>query len=132
MLAFSAIPKGINLKRLNVLKKLELSTLVVRDLPSVIRTVTTSKLESIRFFVLVHQLENAIGDPRIRQSWSKLDLELCALADRFMVARRYGSQALQVKFVDFDPTTTVSEVEEVTRLFLPMSQQHSYMSLSIG
>jgi len=116
---------------LGVLKELELSTLVVRVLPSIIRTVRSGELESIRFFLLIHQLEDGVEEP-IRQSWSQLDVELCALANRVQAASKYGRRDLQVRFVDFDPTTPVWIVEDTARLYLPRSQEHKYISFSVG
>ena len=133
-MAFSAIPKGINLKHLDVLKELELSTTVVWTLPSVLRTVKSSHLESIRFILLIHQLEDLveeIGESPIRRSWFQLDFELCALANRVEAAKKYTSGELRVKLADANPTTTVSEVEEIAMLFLPRSREHQYISFSV-
>ena len=131
---FVAIPKGINLKHLDLLKELELSTLVVWVLPSVLRTVKSSRLESIRFILLIHQLEDLveeIGESPTRRSWYQLDFELCALANRVEAAKKYSSGELRVKLTDANPATTVSEVEELVMLFLPRSRQHRYISFSV-
>ena len=110
---------------------LELSTLVVKALPSTLRTVKPGTLETVRFFLLVHQLEDEV-EHQIRLSWLQLDSELHALGDRIEAAQRYGCGDLQVKFVDFDPTTPVSIVEETAMLFLPRSHQHPYLSFSVS
>lgn len=133
-MTFSAIPKGINLKYLDFLRELELSTLVVSALPSVLRTVKSSCLESIRFILLIHQLEELveeIGESPTRRSWYQLDLELCALANRVEAAKKYTSGELRVKLTDANPATNASEVEEVVMLFLPRSREHKYISFSV-
>ena len=124
---FLAIPEGINL---GALKVLELSTFAVKVLPSVLCTVKPGTLETVRFF-LVHQLEDEV-EHQIRRSWLQFDLELYALGDRVEAAQRYGCGDLQVKFVDFYPTTPVSTIEEIAMLFLPGSYQHAYLSFSVG
>jgi len=128
---FSAIPKGINLRSLDALKELELSTLVVRVLPSVLRSVKSTALQSIRFFVLVHQLEDGV-DHFTRQLWTQLDFELCALANRVQAANGYSGEELKVEFVDFYSTTPVWMVEEVVRMNLPRSKEHRYISSSFS
>jgi hypothetical protein len=130
-LAFPGIPKGIKLTPLNALRELELSTLIVWVLPSVLRTITSVSLGCIRFFLLVHQLEYVV-DVSIRRYWSQLDFELCALASRLEAASRYCRGGLQVKFVDLNPATPTPIVEETARLFLPRSQEHRYISFSVG
>ena len=130
-LTFSAIPEGINLRSLDVLKELELSTLVVRVLPSVLRSIKSKALQSIRFFVLVHQLEDGV-DHFTRQLWTQLDFELCALANRVQAANGYGSEELKVEFVDSYSTTPVWMVEEVVRMNLPRSKEHRYISSSFS
>lgn len=119
---------------MDFLKELELSTLVVWVLPSVLRTVKSSRLESIRFILLVHQLEDLVEEnfeSPIRRSWYQLDFELCALANRVEAAKKYTSGELLVKLTDANPATTVSEVEEAATLFLPRSRQHKYILFSV-
>lgn len=116
---------------MGVLKELELSTLVVKVLPPLLRTVKSGDLESIRFFLLVHQLERDVEDP-IPREWLKLDLELFVLANRLQAANRYYRGNLQVKFTDIDPTTPAWLVEETARQYLPRSHEHEYISFSVG
>ena len=116
---------------MDVLRELELSTLVVQALPSVLRSVKTEKLQSIRFFILVHQLEHGV-DHKIQQSWTDLDFELCALVNRVQAARGYSGEDLEVKFVDFYPTTLVWTLEQVVRTYLPRSEEHRYISSSFS
>jgi len=118
---------------LDVLKELELSTLVIRVLPSVIRSVKSNNLQSVRFFLLVHQIEHGV-DHATRHSWNELDFELCALANRVQAASQYRGQDLRVKFVDLDPTTPVWTVEQGARVYLPRANEHRYIdtSFSVG
>lgn len=118
---------------MDVLKELELSTLVIRVLPSVIRSVKSNSLRSIRFFLLVHQIEDGV-DHATRHSWTELDFELCALANRVQAASRYRGEDLRIKFVDLDPTTPVWTVEESVRMYLPRAKEHRYIdsSFSVG
>jgi len=108
--------------------------MVVWVLPSVLRTVKSSRLESIRFILLIHQLEDLveeIGESPTRRSWFQFDFELCALANRIEAAKRYTSGELRVKLTDANPATTASEVEELVMLFLPRSWEHRYISFSV-
>ena len=92
-------------------------------------------LNSIRFILLIHQLESLIEnvfDRPERRSWSQLDIELCALANRIEAAKGYTSGELLVKLADVNPATTVAEVEEIATLFLPRSREHRYISISVG
>jgi len=133
ILPFSAIPEGINLKSLDALKELELSTLFVQALPSVLRSIRSKHLRSIRFVLLIHQFEDDV-DYLTRQLWRKLDFELCALADRIQAANTHSSGELRVRFVDLDPTAPVWMVEEIARVYLPRSKEHGYIeqSFSVG
>ena len=125
----------MTLKHLDVLKELELSTLFVWALPSILRTVKSSSLQTIRFVLLIHQLEDMVEqtfETPMRRSWFQFDSELCALANRIEAAKKYTSGELRVKLVDVSPATTVSEVEEMVILFLPRSKEHKYISFSVG
>ena len=127
-----AVDNNINLKHLNALKELELSTLDVRVLPRVLRTVKSNKLKTIRFFLLVyqHQLEDGVAEP-MRRSWEKLDVELCVLVNRVQAASGYSGGELQVKFVDLDSTTPEWLVGNVARMYFPRSHAHKYISFSV-
>lgn len=131
MLTFSAIPMGINLKSLDVLEELELSTLVIQPLPSFLHSVRSENLRSIRFHILVHQLEHGI-DYELQPLWTQLDFEVCAPANRLQAASGYSGEDLKVNFVEFDSTTPVWMVEEVARVCLPRSKRHRYISSSFS
>ena len=125
-LTFSAIPKGINLQSLWALRELELSTFSVQFLPHLLRSINTGSLQSIRLFILVHQLEGDV-DRSTRQLWKRFDKELCALVNRTQARNGYAGQVLKIEFVDLDPTTPVWMVEDIGRVYLPRSKEHRYI-----
>ena len=121
----------MNLKRLDALEELELSTFVIGVLPHVLKTIKSRKLKRIRFFILTHVLEEGVNYSG-QQSWAQLDFELCALADRVQANKRYNDVDLQVNFSDNNPATPAWSVEDVARQYFPSAYEHSHIAFSVG
>lgn len=98
---------------------------VINHLPSIIRTVTSRRLECIKFALLESSPGERFDYP---DEWELIDTEICHLVDQIRSPGREGWR-LSVKFIATSATDSGAAGKPAAQL-LPACSQHKYITIS--